>query len=202
MTTVAAQPDHRAPAAPGRAGRPGVPISALTVLYDAQCSLCVHLRQWLHRQRQLVPLRLVPAGSREARELYPGLDHPRTLREITVIGDRGQIFSGSAAWIVCLWALAEHRPKAHWLATPAGAPFVRATMLAAAKYRELAAPQSAAAPEAAAAPAGPGPAAAVPASSDPAAAVPGTGDGPAVDPGAGGGPAVGPPCDDRCDAPR
>jgi predicted DCC family thiol-disulfide oxidoreductase YuxK len=114
----------------------GAPVRRLTVLYDAQCSLCVHLRQWLSHQRQLVPLDLVPAGSDEARRRYPRLDHARTLREITVIGDKGQIYAGPAAWIVCLWALAEYRPKAHWLATPAGAPFVRVTMLAAAKYRE------------------------------------------------------------------
>ncbi|MFF8956439.1 thiol-disulfide oxidoreductase DCC family protein [Streptomyces sp. NPDC014894] len=120
------------------------PLRRLTVLYDADCSLCVHLRHWLRRQRQLVPLNLVPAGSQEAHRLFPALDHRRTLREITVIGDRGQIYSGSAAWIVCLWALAEHRPRAHWLATPAGAPFVRVTMLAAAKYRELSGAQAAA----------------------------------------------------------
>ncbi|MER7661347.1 MULTISPECIES: DCC1-like thiol-disulfide oxidoreductase family protein [unclassified Streptomyces] len=114
----------------------GVPVRRLTVLYDAQCSLCVHLRHWLQRQRRLVPLDLVPAGSQEARRRYPGLDHERTRREITVLGDRGQVFTGAGAWIVCLWALAEYRPKAHWLATPAGAPFVRVTMLAAAKYRE------------------------------------------------------------------
>jgi predicted DCC family thiol-disulfide oxidoreductase YuxK len=114
----------------------GVPVRRLTVLYDADCSLCVHIRQWLARRRQLVPLEMVPAGSPQSRERFPRLDHARTLREITVIGDGGQIFGGAAAWIVCLWALAEHRPKAHWLATPAGAPFVRATMLAAAQYRE------------------------------------------------------------------
>ncbi|GAA2249713.1 DCC1-like thiol-disulfide oxidoreductase family protein [Streptomyces amakusaensis] len=112
-------------------------LQRLTVLYDAGCPLCVHLRHWLKRQRQLVPLDLVPAGSDLARRLFPGLDHRSTLREITVIGDGGQIYSGSAAWVVCLWALAEHRARAHWLATPAGAPFVRVTMLAAAKYREL-----------------------------------------------------------------
>ncbi|MYZ34092.1 DUF393 domain-containing protein [Streptomyces sp. SID4917] len=109
----------------------------LTVLYDAQCPLCVHVRHWLLRQRQLVPIELVPAASQEARRRYPDLDHGSTLKEITVIGDRGQIYRGTAAWIVCLWALAEHRPKAHWLATPAGAPFARVTVLAAAKYREL-----------------------------------------------------------------
>ncbi|MGW7285400.1 thiol-disulfide oxidoreductase DCC family protein [Streptomyces sp. NPDC054847] len=121
-------------------------VRALTVLYDADCSLCVHLRSWLLRQPQLVPLRFVPAGSDAAHRAYPQLDHARTMREITVIGDRGQVYSGQAAWIVCLWALAEHRPKAHWLATPAGAPFVRVTMLAAAKYREMTGAGAGAAP--------------------------------------------------------
>ncbi|WP_328865690.1 thiol-disulfide oxidoreductase DCC family protein [Streptomyces sp. NBC_00304] len=112
-------------------------VSRLTVLYDAQCSLCVHLRQWLMRQRQLVPLDLVPAGSAEAHRRFPALDHSGTLEEITVIGDGGQVYRSTSAWIVCLWALAEHRPKAHWLTTPAGRPFARATVLAAAKYRSL-----------------------------------------------------------------
>ncbi|MFD4372692.1 thiol-disulfide oxidoreductase DCC family protein [Streptomyces sp. NPDC058486] len=118
------------------ASRQGTPVGRLTVLYDADCPLCVHLRHWLLRQRQLVPLDLVPAGSQRARDLYPDLDHASTLREITVIGDRGQVYTASAAWIVCLWALAEHRPRAHWLATPAGQPFARAAVLAAARWRE------------------------------------------------------------------
>ncbi|MFJ3500752.1 MULTISPECIES: thiol-disulfide oxidoreductase DCC family protein [unclassified Streptomyces] len=121
-----------APAAPA----PRTPVKRLTVLYDADCPLCVHLRHWLLRQRQLVPLDLVPAGSQEARRRFPDLDHAATLREITVIGDRGQVYRETAAWIVCLWALAEHRPRAHWLATPAGQPFARMTVLAAAKWRE------------------------------------------------------------------
>ncbi|MFG2871697.1 thiol-disulfide oxidoreductase DCC family protein [Streptomyces sp. NPDC048338] len=116
--------------------QPTTPVHRLTVLYDAQCSLCVHLRHWLMRQRQLVPLDLVPASSQEARRRFPDLDHASTLREITVVGDRGQVYRGASAWIVCLWALAEHRPRAHWLATPAGQPFARATVLAAARWRE------------------------------------------------------------------
>ncbi|MFE6227249.1 DCC1-like thiol-disulfide oxidoreductase family protein [Microtetraspora glauca] len=116
--------------------RPTTPVGRLTVLYDADCPLCVHVRHWLLRQRQLVPLDLVPAGSQRARQLFPDLDHAATLREITVIGDRGQVYRASAAWIVCLWALAEHRPRAHWLATPAGQPFARAAVLAAARWRD------------------------------------------------------------------
>lgn len=115
-------------------------VKGLTVLYDAQCPLCVHLRHWLRGQRQLVPLDLVPAASAEAVARFPGLDHTSTLEEITVVGDRGQVYRGPAAWIVCLWALAAQRPKAHWLATPAGAPFVRVAVLTAAKYRDVTAP--------------------------------------------------------------
>ncbi|MEV3992227.1 DCC1-like thiol-disulfide oxidoreductase family protein [Streptomyces sp. NPDC049837] len=118
----------------------GLPVRRLTVLYDAHCPLCVHLRHWLRRQPQLVPLDLVPAASEEARRRFPELDHRATLKEITVVGDGGQVYRSNAALIVCLWALAEYRSKAHWLATPAGMPFARVTVLAAAKWREALAP--------------------------------------------------------------
>ncbi|MEU4092767.1 DCC1-like thiol-disulfide oxidoreductase family protein [Streptomyces sp. NPDC026673] len=118
-----------APAAP-------VPVRRLTVLYDPDCSLCSFVRGWLARQRQIVPLDLVPVGSEEARRRFPELDHATTLREITVIGDSGQIYRDDAAWLVCLWALAEYRPMAHRLSTRAGAPVARAAVLAAARFRE------------------------------------------------------------------
>ncbi|MEV4192629.1 thiol-disulfide oxidoreductase DCC family protein [Streptomyces toxytricini] len=120
--------------APAAQGAP--PVRQLTVLYDADCPLCVHIRHWLLGQQWLVPLRLVPAGSDEARRLYPALDHASTLREITVVGDSGQLWTGTDAFIVCLWALAEHRPKAEWLATPAGRPFARGAMYTASAWRQ------------------------------------------------------------------
>ena len=125
------------PVTPAPGPAMSAPVTRLTVLYDARCSLCLHLRKWLQSRRQLVPLDLVPAGSQEAQRRFPGLDHAGTLDEITVVGDRGQVYRSTDAWIVCLWALAEHRPKAHWLATPMGRPFARATVLAAAKYRSV-----------------------------------------------------------------
>ncbi|MFF8941027.1 thiol-disulfide oxidoreductase DCC family protein [Streptomyces sp. NPDC014864] len=112
-----------------------VPVHGLTVLYDAECSLCSFVRDWLLKQRQLVPLELVPAGSAEARRRCPGLDHRATLDEVTVVGDAGQVYRGAAAWVVVLWALREHRPLAHRLSTPAGAKLARGAVLAAAKWR-------------------------------------------------------------------
>ncbi|MET7473193.1 DCC1-like thiol-disulfide oxidoreductase family protein [Streptomyces sp. NPDC005648] len=112
-----------------------VPVRRLTVLYDADCSLCAFLRDWLTRQPQLVPLEFVPAASERARQRFPALDHRATLDDITVVGDSGQVYRGTAAWIVTLWALREHRPLAHRLSTPAGAPFAKGALLAAAKWR-------------------------------------------------------------------
>jgi predicted DCC family thiol-disulfide oxidoreductase YuxK len=112
-----------------------VPVRRLTVLYDADCSLCAFLSDWLRRQRQLVPLELVPAGSPEAARRFPGLDHRATLDEITVVGDAGQVYRSAAAWIVVLWALREHRPLAHRLSTPYGARLAKGAVLAAAKWR-------------------------------------------------------------------
>ncbi len=111
------------------------PVRRLTVLYDAQCSLCRFLRDWLMRQRQLVPLDAVPVGSEEARSRFPYLDHASTFEEITVVGDGGQVYRGPAAWVVCLWALAEYRPLSHRFSTPSGLRLARGAVLAAAKYR-------------------------------------------------------------------
>ncbi|MFF4314262.1 thiol-disulfide oxidoreductase DCC family protein [Streptomyces sp. NPDC001507] len=111
------------------------PVRGLTVLYDAECTLCTHLRDWLVRQPQLVPLELVPAGSAEARTRFPDLDHAATFDEVTVVGDAGQVYRDTAAWIVVLWALREQRPLAHRLSTPAGARLARGAVLAAARWR-------------------------------------------------------------------
>ncbi|MFF4538844.1 thiol-disulfide oxidoreductase DCC family protein [Streptomyces aureus] len=124
-----------APAA-GDRDAASVPVLGLTVLYDPRCSLCAFLKKWLAGQAQLVPLRFVPAGSEEALRRCPRLDHRATMDEITVVGDAGQVYQGSAAWIVTLWALREYRALAHRLSTPAGARLARGATLAAAKWRE------------------------------------------------------------------
>ena len=129
------------PSTPDTAAEPPIPdteppVRSLTVLYDAQCPLCRHVRGWLERQWQLVPLEFVAAGSERAEQRYPGLDHARTLREITVISDVGEVYEGSDAWVVCLWALKGRRATAHRFSTPAGARLARGAVLTAAKWRE------------------------------------------------------------------
>ncbi|MFD9127970.1 thiol-disulfide oxidoreductase DCC family protein [Kitasatospora sp. NPDC059571] len=113
------------------------PVGLLTVLHDPACLLCRHLTGWLRGQPQLVPLEFVVVASAEARERFPGLDHDASLGEITVVADTGEVWRGAHAFVTCLWALAEHRPLAQRLSTPAGLPLARAAAFAASKYRQV-----------------------------------------------------------------
>lgn len=117
-------------------GASPAPVTALTVLYDANCPLCRTARAWLGRQPALVPLDFVAAGSGQARAMFPELDHAATLRDITVIADNGAIYTHDGAWLACLWALDSYRDLAERLATPALLPVARRVIAAAAGARE------------------------------------------------------------------
>jgi predicted DCC family thiol-disulfide oxidoreductase YuxK len=110
-------------------------VRHLVLLYDAGCPLCTRFRQWLVDQPHAIPLSAIAAGSPEARRLLPALDHDATLREVTVVGDDGQVWSGARAWVMCLWATVAHRETALRLSTPVGLPVARAMAYAAAGLR-------------------------------------------------------------------
>lgn len=112
-------------------------VRRLTVLYDANCGFCRWVRDWLSGQPKLVPIDLIPASSAQARRAFPHLDHARTLREVTAVGDGGQVYEGTRAWIVVLWALARYRPLALRLAAPTMQPFARAAVATAARFRAV-----------------------------------------------------------------
>ncbi|MFF7243460.1 DCC1-like thiol-disulfide oxidoreductase family protein [Embleya sp. NPDC008237] len=116
---------------------PPAPIHRLTVLYDADCPLCTALCDWLARQQTLVAVDLLPADSPRAHNRFPELDHAATLRELTVVGGGGEVWSGAAAWVTVAWALRAYRGLSHRLATPMGMPVARAAVLAAARIRAV-----------------------------------------------------------------
>jgi predicted DCC family thiol-disulfide oxidoreductase YuxK len=107
----------------------------LTVLYDDGCPMCRRFQQWLAGQPLLVPTDFVPAGSAQARALFPGLDHARTLEEVTAIDDSGAVWTNEHAWVICLWVTATHRGLAERLARPAWLPLARAAAHTAAGIR-------------------------------------------------------------------
>jgi len=107
----------------------------LTVLYDPNCPMCRAAKAWLDRQRQLVPLRFIPAGSDLARQVYPDLDHAATLRDVTVVDDNGGVYAADDAWIMCLWALDRYRSTAIRFSSPDRRPLARRAVVAATAVR-------------------------------------------------------------------
>jgi predicted DCC family thiol-disulfide oxidoreductase YuxK len=110
-------------------------MHTLTVLYDARCNLCSHLRAWLEVQPAYVQLAFVPAGSPEARRRFPALDHAATTSELTVIGDDGAVYIEAKAFLMCLWALRDYRAWSLRLGAPDMLPLARRVVLWVAQNR-------------------------------------------------------------------
>lgn len=100
-------------------------MNALTVFYDERCELCRRCREWLCRQPAYVRLDFVPLQSPLLEQRYPGLAAFCPEREILVVDDRGGIYRGGGAWLMCLWATQTYREWAGRLAHPALFPLVR-----------------------------------------------------------------------------
>lgn len=110
-------------------------IQKLTVLYDPACALCQRARHWLAAQPQYVRLEFIPAGTELARSCFPDLEPESTLRELTVIADGRQVYSGAKAWLMALWALREYRETALRWSTPERLPFARRMVAWVSRYR-------------------------------------------------------------------
>lgn len=95
----------------------------LTVLFDAGCGFCLRCREWLLQEPQLVPLELLPRDAPEVAARWPGFVPGGD--ELTVIDDRGGVYRGPDAFLLCLWALDGYRGWAQRMATPALRPLAR-----------------------------------------------------------------------------
>lgn len=98
-------------------------MNKLYVLYDANCGVCDRARCWMGRQPALVALEFVSAGSPVAFVLFPEL--ASATEELTVVSDAGEVWRGTSAWLLCLWALRDYREWSRRLASPVLAPFAR-----------------------------------------------------------------------------
>jgi predicted DCC family thiol-disulfide oxidoreductase YuxK len=91
-------------------------MNKLTVLYDDSCALCIRCRDWLSTQSAFVELELLPSFSPDARRRFGAV--PWLGEELVVVSDEGDVWVGTAAFIVCLWALVEWRPWSYRLSGP------------------------------------------------------------------------------------
>lgn len=87
----------------------------LFVLFDGRCGLCRRARSFLEAQTQWTPLVFVDLHSAQARRRWPTLQKAALAEQMHVVANDGRVWRGAAAWVMCLWATAEHRGKAIWL---------------------------------------------------------------------------------------
>jgi len=100
-------------------------MNRLYLLYDDRCELCRRLKNWVLRQDAWLELKLLPAGSPAARQLFPGLEQIATGNDLVAISDLGEVYLNNHAWIMCLYALREYRGWARRLAHPLLLPLAR-----------------------------------------------------------------------------
>jgi len=72
----------------------------------------------MQNQPKYVEVAFVAATSAAAYRRYPKLNHAITLDDLTVISERGAVYWGPKAWLMCMWALKLYRPWALRLSTP------------------------------------------------------------------------------------
>lgn len=100
-------------------------MKRLYLLYDARCELCCRLQHWLQDQEKWLELKLLPAGSEQARKMFPGLEKIASEQDLVAISDEGEVYLNDRAWIMSLYALAEYRQWAWRLAHPLLMPLAR-----------------------------------------------------------------------------
>ena len=103
-------------------------MNTLHVLHDADYPDGLRMNEWLARQEAIVPLRFLPRQAPETTCRFPGIAAHLTPRELTVVGDAGQVWTGPSATVVCLFALEEYRELAERLALPALLPLAQTAL--------------------------------------------------------------------------
>lgn len=86
-------------------------------------------------QRPSLELCLLPAGSEEAKRMFPELEKFATANDLVVISDQGQVYLNDRAWIMALYALADYRDWACRLAHPLLLPLARQAFAAISRNR-------------------------------------------------------------------
>jgi predicted DCC family thiol-disulfide oxidoreductase YuxK len=106
-------------------------MKSLYVMYDARCGLCTEVRDWLKAQPAYLDLQVMASDSDEARWKFPGLP----AGELAVVSDKGEVWLGNHAFIMCLWALRGYRNWARRLSSPMLRPVARQAFEAVSRNR-------------------------------------------------------------------
>ena len=108
-------------------------MTRLYLLYDARCSLCRRVRDWVVRQPAWWPVAPIAAGSEEARRRFPEIEPG----ELTVVASDGRYWRGDHAWLMVLFALKAYRGWSRRLASPLLLPLARKAFATLSEHREV-----------------------------------------------------------------
>lgn len=97
-------------------------MKRLYVLYDDECGFCSRCKKWIAMQSKYLPVAFVAKSSPDVPRRFPGLS---PADDLTVVSDDGQVWRGTKAWLMCLYALRAYRPWAFRLARPSLLPLAR-----------------------------------------------------------------------------
>ncbi|MEO7300724.1 MAG: DCC1-like thiol-disulfide oxidoreductase family protein [Verrucomicrobiota bacterium] len=100
-------------------------MEKLFILYDANCQFCLRCRSWLETQPAYFVFKFIPARSSEAHRPLPGIEKYESANELIVVSEDGAVYQGPAAFIMCLYALADFREWSLRLSSPLLLPFAR-----------------------------------------------------------------------------
>ena len=100
-------------------------MNLLYVFYDRECGLCTKVKAWIEVQHQLIPIAFVAYQDLKALKLCPSLPTLDPSREIVVLADTGEVYTGGAAWITCLYALQKYRTWSKRMASPTLLPLAK-----------------------------------------------------------------------------
>lgn len=103
-------------------------MNTLYILYDDTCPHSLRHREWLAKQGSIVCLRFLPHRAEEVSCRFPGIEVHLTPRDFTTVSDDGQLWTGPAAAVMCLFALEQYREFAERLAHPTLLPYARTAL--------------------------------------------------------------------------
>jgi predicted DCC family thiol-disulfide oxidoreductase YuxK len=121
-----------------------IELSSLTILYDDACGFCCECAAWFEQQQHEIQATFVPRFSEQGQLLMGVVKSTRAAKrrppvedELLVIDDRGGVYEGPQAFILCLWALTEYRSWSVRLATPRLMPLARRFFIGLSKNRKM-----------------------------------------------------------------
>ena len=86
-------------------------LKSIEVYYDGHCGMCCTFHEWVNKQQRAYQVSFIPYQAETAELLFPGISEMDPDKEMIVRTDRGEVFKGAEAWVVCLNSCKNYQDK-------------------------------------------------------------------------------------------